>query len=104
MQDSGNNLCAEVVHVGQLVPCIVLRVDDDSREGKVNKRVWLSLRLSLLYKGLALDGLQEGMVIFNHPILDVLHKLLGQKNINIVWLFHCAPLSLIFLYYNSQPF
>ncbi|ONM52228.1 Ribosomal protein S1-like1 [Zea mays] len=62
-KDSGNNLCAEVVHVGQLVPCIVLRVDDDSREGKVNKRVWLSLRLSLLYKGLALDGLQEGMVL-----------------------------------------
>jgi hypothetical protein len=75
LQDSENSLCAKVVHVGQLVPCIVLRVDDDKKEGKVNRRVWLSLRLSLLYRGLSLDGLQEGMVIFNHPNLDVLHKL-----------------------------
>lgn len=72
MQDNENSICAEVVHVGQLVPCIVLRVDDDKKEGKVNKRVWLSLRLSLLYKGLSLDALQEGMVIVNHPTLDVL--------------------------------
>ncbi|KAL6599504.1 hypothetical protein ACP70R_045641 [Stipagrostis hirtigluma subsp. patula] len=62
-KDSENSICAEVVHVGQLVPCIVLRVDDDKKEGKVNRRVWLSLRLSLLYKGLSLDALQEGMVL-----------------------------------------
>ncbi|XP_066389622.1 rRNA biogenesis protein RRP5-like [Miscanthus floridulus] len=62
-KDSENSLCAEVVHVGQLVPCIVLRVDDDKKEGKVNRRVWLSLRLSLLYRGFSLDGLQEGMVL-----------------------------------------
>ncbi|XP_062219315.1 rRNA biogenesis protein RRP5 isoform X2 [Phragmites australis] len=63
LKDSEHSICAEVVHVGQLVPCIVLRVDDDKKEGKVNRRVWLSLRLSLLYKGLSLDALQEGMVL-----------------------------------------
>ncbi|KAL6845670.1 hypothetical protein ACP4OV_024493 [Aristida adscensionis] len=62
-KDSESSICAEVVHVGQLVPCVVLRVDDDKKEGKVNRRVWLSLRLSLLYKGLSLDALQEGMVL-----------------------------------------
>ncbi|KAF8768533.1 hypothetical protein HU200_007543 [Digitaria exilis] len=62
-KDSDNSICAEVVHVGQLVPCIVLRVDDDKKEGKVNRRVWLSLRLSQLYKGLSLAALQEGMVL-----------------------------------------
>ena len=72
LQDNENSICAEVVHVGQLVPCIVMRVDDDKKEGKVNRRVWLSLRLSQLYKGLSLDALQEGMVIFNYPALDVL--------------------------------
>jgi len=30
------------------------------------------LRLSQLYKGLSLDALQEGMVIFNYPAPDVL--------------------------------
>lgn len=62
-KDSENNICGEVVHVGQLVPCIVLRVDDDKKEGKVSRRVWLSLRLSLMYKGLSLDALQEGMAL-----------------------------------------
>ena len=72
LQDNENSICAEVVHVGQLVPCIVMRVDDDKKEGKVNRRVWLSLRLSQLYKGLSLDALQEGTVIFNYPSPDVL--------------------------------
>jgi rRNA biogenesis protein RRP5 len=63
LQDCEHSICAEVVHVGQLVPCIVLRVDNDKKEGKGNWRIWLSLRLSLLYKGLSLDALQEGMVI-----------------------------------------
>jgi len=72
LQDNENSICAEVVHVGQLVPCIVMRDDDDKKEGKVNRRVWLSLRLSQLYKGLSLDALQEGTVIFNYPAPDVL--------------------------------
>lgn len=62
-KDTESSICAEVVHVGQLVPCVVLRVDDDKKEGKVNKRVWLSLRLALIYKGLSLDGIQDGMVL-----------------------------------------
>lgn len=48
-------------HVGQLVPCVVLQVDDDKKEsGK--RKIWLSLRLSILYKDFSLDLLQEGMV------------------------------------------
>uniref|UniRef100_A0A0D9WWN1 Protein RRP5 homolog n=1 Tax=Leersia perrieri TaxID=77586 RepID=A0A0D9WWN1_9ORYZ len=34
-KDTEGSTCAEVVHVGQLIPCIVLRVDDDNKEGKV---------------------------------------------------------------------
>ncbi|KAG8100364.1 hypothetical protein GUJ93_ZPchr0013g37106 [Zizania palustris] len=62
-KDSEGSICAEVVHVGQLVPCVVLRVDDDNKEGKVNRRIWLSLRLSRIYKGLSLDAIQDGMVL-----------------------------------------
>jgi rRNA biogenesis protein RRP5 len=75
VQDNEASVCAEVVHVGQLVPCMVLRVDDDKKEGKVNKRVWLSLRLSRMHKGLSLDAIQDGMVfiftlIFSLVCLD----------------------------------
>ncbi|VAH01605.1 unnamed protein product [Triticum turgidum subsp. durum] len=62
-KDSEGSVCAEVVHVGQLVPCMVLQVDDDKKEGKAHKRVWLSLRLSRMYKGLSLDAIQDGMVL-----------------------------------------
>lgn len=72
LQDSEGSICADVVHVGQLVPCIILRVDDDNKEGKVNKRVWLSLRLSRIYKGLSLDAIQDGMVSSTHPGADAL--------------------------------
>ena len=41
---------------------MVLQVDDDKKEGKAHKRVWLSLRLSRMYKGLSLDAIQDGMV------------------------------------------
>uniref|UniRef100_A0A452XUK0 S1 motif domain-containing protein n=3 Tax=Aegilops tauschii TaxID=37682 RepID=A0A452XUK0_AEGTS len=61
--DNEGSVCAEVVHVGQLVPCMVLQVDDDKKEGKAHKRVWLSLRLSRMYKGLSLDAIQDGMVL-----------------------------------------
>ncbi|CAN6476370.1 unnamed protein product [Victoria cruziana] len=47
--------------VGQLVPCVVL--DVEHHDGKDNKRILLSLRLSLLQKGLTLDMVQKGMVI-----------------------------------------
>ncbi|EMS48920.1 rRNA biogenesis protein rrp5 [Triticum urartu] len=62
-KDNDGSVCAEVVHVGQLVPCMVLQVDDDKKEGKAHKRVWLSLRLSRMYKGLSLDAIQDGMVL-----------------------------------------
>ncbi|KAM7262095.1 hypothetical protein ACFE04_021172 [Oxalis oulophora] len=48
--------------VGQLVPCIVLALDDDKKE-KGRRKIWLSLRLSLLHKGFTLDSIQEGMVL-----------------------------------------
>ncbi|KAM0952074.1 putative suppressor of forked, tetratricopeptide-like helical domain superfamily [Dioscorea sansibarensis] len=61
-QDAESNLPSRIFHVGQLVPGIVLQVDDDKRDGKGNKRILLSLRLSLLYKGLTLEAVQDGMV------------------------------------------
>ncbi|KAG1347586.1 Ribosomal protein S1-like1 [Cocos nucifera] len=62
-KDSESNLLCSKFHVGQLVSCIVVRVDDDKKDGKGNRRIWLSLRLSLLYKGLTLDAVQDGMVL-----------------------------------------
>ncbi|XP_044501490.1 rRNA biogenesis protein RRP5 [Mangifera indica] len=61
VEDSEGNL-PSVFHVGQLVSCIVLQLDDDKKEnGK--RKIWLSLRLSLLHKGFTLDAIQEGMVL-----------------------------------------
>lgn len=57
----GSSLCSIFI-VGQLVSCIVLHVDDDKKEGKGNKKIWLSLRLGLFHKSLTLDAVQEGMV------------------------------------------
>ncbi|KAL2326887.1 hypothetical protein Fmac_020314 [Flemingia macrophylla] len=48
--------------VGQLVSCIVLKLDDDKKE-KGSRKIWLSLRLSLLHKNYNLDVFQEGMVL-----------------------------------------
>ncbi|KAL5976745.1 rRNA biogenesis protein rrp5 [Asimina triloba] len=56
----GTTLCNTFV-VGQLVSSIVLHVDDDKKDGKGNKKIWLSLRLALLHKGLSLDSIQDGM-------------------------------------------
>lgn len=56
-----SNILPSRFHVGQLVSCIVLQLDDDKKEtGK--RRIWLSLRLSLLHNGFTLDAIQEGMV------------------------------------------
>ncbi|CAH2053972.1 unnamed protein product [Thlaspi arvense] len=61
-EDDENELLRDIFSVGQLVPCIVLQVDDDKKEaGK--RKVWLSLRLSLLHKGFSLDSFQPGMVV-----------------------------------------
>ena len=51
--------------VGQLVSCIVLEVEDHHE----SKRVLLSLRLSLLHKGLTLDLVQVGMVCHHKPLM-----------------------------------
>ena len=56
-----SNILPSRFHVGQLVSCIVLRLDDDKKE-KGKPKIWLSLRLSLLHKGFTLDAVQEGMV------------------------------------------
>ncbi|KAJ0028108.1 hypothetical protein Pint_36335 [Pistacia integerrima] len=62
VEDSEGNLLPTIFHVGQLVSCTVLQLDDDKKEnGK--RKIWLSLRLSLLHKGFTLDAVQEGMVL-----------------------------------------
>lgn len=53
----------KALHVGQLVSCVVMQVDDDKGEEKGRKRVRLSLRLSVLYKCLTLEAIQDGMVL-----------------------------------------
>uniref|UniRef100_A0A2N9FN48 S1 motif domain-containing protein n=1 Tax=Fagus sylvatica TaxID=28930 RepID=A0A2N9FN48_FAGSY len=58
--DMESNILPSRFHVGQLVSCIVLQLDDD-KKGK--RKVWLSLCLSLLHKGFTLDAVQEGMVL-----------------------------------------
>lgn len=60
-QEVEGNFLSSIYHVGQLVSCIVLQLDDDKKE-KGKRRLWLSLRLSLLHKGYTLDIIQEGMV------------------------------------------
>ncbi|XP_010464942.1 PREDICTED: rRNA biogenesis protein RRP5-like [Camelina sativa] len=61
IEDDENELLGDIFSVGQLVPCIVLQLDDDTKEaGK--RKIWLSLRLSLLHKGFSFDSFQLGMV------------------------------------------
>ncbi|KAF5737374.1 protein RRP5 isoform X2 [Tripterygium wilfordii] len=62
IEESEGSVFPDIFHVGQLVSCTVLQVDDDKKEnGK--RKIWLSLRLSLLHKGFTLDAIQEGMVL-----------------------------------------
>lgn len=49
--------------IGHLVSCVVMQVDDDKKE-KAKRKIWLSLRLSLVQKGFTLEAIQEGMVSF----------------------------------------
>ncbi|KAK7345187.1 hypothetical protein VNO77_15745 [Canavalia gladiata] len=60
--EAGESSLSGVFSVGQLVSCVVLRLDDDKKEKGIRK-IWLSLRLSLLHKNYNLDVVQEGMVI-----------------------------------------
>lgn len=61
MQEPEGRLLSTIYNIGQLVPCIVLKLDDDKKD-KGKRKLWLSLRLSLLYKSLTLDTIQDGMV------------------------------------------
>lgn len=67
LQEAESSALLSVFIVGQLVPCVVL--DVEHHDGKDNKRILLSLRLSLLQKGLTLDMVQKGMVCYHnqHP-------------------------------------
>ncbi|KAF3441966.1 hypothetical protein FNV43_RR15882 [Rhamnella rubrinervis] len=56
------DILPRVFHVGQLVSCIVLQLDNDNKE-KGKRKIWLSLCLSLLHKGFTVDSVQEGMVL-----------------------------------------
>ncbi|KAJ8448112.1 hypothetical protein Cgig2_031836 [Carnegiea gigantea] len=61
-KDVEGHILSSLFRIGQLVSCVVLQVDDDKKEaGK--RKVWLSLRLSLLHKGYSLEAAQEGMVL-----------------------------------------
>ncbi|KDP21906.1 hypothetical protein JCGZ_03044 [Jatropha curcas] len=61
IEDIERNL-PSIFYTGQLVSCTVLQLDDDKKDnGK--RKIWLSLRLSLLHKGFSLDAIQEGMVL-----------------------------------------
>ncbi|KAL0346327.1 UNVERIFIED_CONTAM: rRNA biogenesis protein RRP5, partial [Sesamum radiatum] len=60
--DADYSFLSRIYHEGQLVSCIVLQVEDDRKE-IAKRKIWLSLRLSLLHKSLTLDAVQEGMVL-----------------------------------------
>ncbi|KAH6781199.1 RIBOSOMAL RNA PROCESSING 5 [Perilla frutescens var. hirtella] len=60
--EAENSFLSRMYHEGQLVSCVVLQVDDDRKE-LAKRKIWLSLRLSLLHKSLTLDTIQEGMVL-----------------------------------------
>ncbi|KAK6244021.1 hypothetical protein QUC31_010430 [Theobroma cacao] len=62
VENNEGNFLTNIFCTGQLVSCIVLQLDDDKKEtGK--RKIWLSLRLSLLHKSFTLDAVQEGMVL-----------------------------------------
>ncbi|KAJ4801242.1 hypothetical protein LUZ62_052488 [Rhynchospora pubera] len=62
-KDTETGIFGRVAHVCQLLPCVVVKVEEDKKDAKGSKRIWLSLKLSLVHKGLSLDAIQEGMVL-----------------------------------------
>ncbi|KAL8147183.1 rRNA biogenesis protein RRP5 isoform X2 [Apium graveolens] len=61
-EEPEGHVLSTIYNIGQLVPCIVLKLDDDKKD-KGKRKLWLSLRLSLLYKSLTVDTIQDGMVL-----------------------------------------
>lgn len=61
----GNLSIEDLFTVGQLVPCVVCRLGrgEENETIKDSKRICLSLRLSLLHKGLTIEAVQDGMVM-----------------------------------------
>ncbi|KAJ8448106.1 hypothetical protein Cgig2_031830 [Carnegiea gigantea] len=58
-QDVEGHILSSLFRIGQLVSCVVLQVDDDKKEaGK--RKVWLSLRLSLLHKSYSWKQFNKG--------------------------------------------
>ncbi|XP_020589547.1 rRNA biogenesis protein RRP5 isoform X2 [Phalaenopsis equestris] len=62
-EDKVPSILPKTFNVGKLVACRVMEVGDDKVEEKGRKRIRLSLRLSVLYKGLTLDAVHDGMVL-----------------------------------------
>ncbi|KAL3625500.1 hypothetical protein CASFOL_030954 [Castilleja foliolosa] len=60
--DLENGFLSRIYHEGQLASCTILQIDDDKKE-IAKRKIWLSLRLSLLHQNLSLDTIQEGMVL-----------------------------------------
>ncbi|KAI9122039.1 hypothetical protein K1719_006728 [Acacia pycnantha] len=58
----GEGFLSTFFHIGQLVSSVVLRLDDGNKE-KGKRKLWLSLRLSMLHKNFNLDSVQEGMIL-----------------------------------------
>lgn len=57
----GEGFLSSSFYVGQLVSCVVLRSDENNKD-KGKRKIWLSLRLSMLHN-FNLDVIQEGMVL-----------------------------------------
>jgi rRNA biogenesis protein RRP5 len=51
---------ADLFRLGQLVRCVIVRLDDDG----ANKRIELTLRASVVNRGLQSDSIQPGSVIY----------------------------------------
>jgi hypothetical protein len=51
---------ADVFSIGQLLRTVVVRLDDDGK----NKRIELTLRPSIVNRGWSLDAVQVGMVVY----------------------------------------
>eukprot|EP00250_Pteridium_aquilinum_P021384 c25103_g1_i1 orf=322-6036(-) len=64
-EEIGDVSLSELFSEGQLVSCVVIKLDDVKlkENKKQSKRIGLSLRLSSLHNGLTVDAMHEGMVL-----------------------------------------
>lgn len=61
---------ASLFNEGQLVSCVVIKLDDVKlkENKKRSKRIGLSLKLSSLHNGLTIDAMHEGLVRLIHAV------------------------------------